>query len=64
MLSAGPQPLWLLGNLVDFVKKGTHRVFLDWNAKYGPIYMVGCWHTCMHPASFKGLLPAKHFTAT
>ncbi|CAK0783443.1 hypothetical protein CVIRNUC_006642 [Coccomyxa viridis] len=35
----GPQPLWLLGNLVDFVRKGTHKVFLDWNAKYGSIYM-------------------------
>ena len=53
-LPAGPQPLWLLGNLVDFVKQGTHKVFLDWNAKYGSIYMVGCWHTCMQLQAARG----------
>ena len=39
--TVGPRPYWALGNLADFVRKGTHRVFNDWNAQYGSIYVVG-----------------------
>ena len=36
----GPRPYWVLGNLADFVRKGAHKVFAEWNAKHGSIYVV------------------------
>lgn len=40
VMSVGPRPYWVLGNLADFVRKGAHKVFAEWNAKHGSIYVV------------------------